>query len=329
MKTTPKRIRQAELELERRRSRAQAELRERRELARAKIPALEILEQQIARAGSAVVSAIGRGEDMQEYLELLQRQNLAAQAEREKLLAAQGFPAGYLQTKYVCDLCGDTGFVLGKRCECFAKLLRAQAYQELCMDAPLESSAFESFDLAYYAAQPDADTGISPRRHMEGILNSCKSYAEKFGAGAKSLLFFGPTGLGKTHLSLAIAREVIDKGYIIIYGSAQNLLGKMERERFARFGENTGEVEQALLECDLLILDDLGTEFSTQFTASAIYNIVNTRLNRGLPTIINTNLSPKEMEGKYAGRVTSRIIGNYAALRFFGGDIRQAKLRRQ
>ncbi|MDR1928036.1 MAG: ATP-binding protein, partial [Oscillospiraceae bacterium] len=136
------------------------------------------------------------------------------------------------------------------------------------------------------------------------------------------------TGLGKTHLSLAIAQQVLAKGFGVIYGSAQNLFSRLERERFARFGENTGEAEQALLECDLLILDDLGAEFSTSFTVSALYNLLNTRLNRALPTIINTNLDARQREEKYSERVTSRIIGNYQTLRFFGSDIRQARLER-
>jgi len=325
MKTTVQRLRQAERVLERRRAAAEQRLRDHKEIACEKVPALAALERQLAESGAAVVSAIGAGQDSAGFLDLLAKQNIAAQAEREKLLLAGGFPADYLSMKYECGKCSDSGFVRGKRCACFSQLLQTLAYQELSMDTPLEQSDFSLFRLEYYSTNPDGDTGVQPRKAMEGVLTYCREYAAHFDACAKSLLFTGPTGLGKTHLSLAIARQAIDAGFTVIYGSAPNLLGKLERERFARFGENTGEVEQALLACDLLILDDLGAEFSTAFTQAAIYNIVNTRLMSAKPVIISTNLSTAQLNEKYGERVTSRIIGNYVVLRFFGSDVRQAK----
>ena len=325
MKTTVQRLRQAERVLERRRNAAEQRLREHKEIACEKVPALAALERQLAESGAAVVSAIGAGQDSAGFLELLAKQNIAAQAEREKLLLAGGFPPDYLAMNYECGKCNDSGFVRGKRCACFSQLLQTLAYQELSMDTPLEQSGFSLFRLEYYSINPDGETGIQPRKAMEGVLTYCREYAAHFDSHAKSLLFTGPTGLGKTHLSLAIARQAIDAGFTVIYGSAPNLLGKLERERFARFGENTGEVEQALLECDLLILDDLGAEFSTAFTQAAIYNIVNTRLMGAKPVIISTNLNTAQLNEKYGGRVTSRIIGNYVVLRFFGSDVRQAK----
>ena len=325
MKTTIQRLRQAERVLERRRSAAEQRLRAHGEIACERIPALAQLERRLAESGAAVVGAIGAGQDSAEFLDLLAKQNIAAQAEREKLLLAGGFPPDYLTMKYECPHCGDSGFVRGKRCACFSQLLQTLAYQELSMDTPLEQSDFSLFRIELYAITPDDNTGVVPRRAMEGVLAYCKEYAAHFCARAKSLLFTGPTGLGKTHLSLAIARQVIDAGFTVIYGSAPNLLGKLERERFARFGENTGEVEQALLACDLLILDDLGAEFATAFTQSAIYNIVNTRLMGVKPVIISTNLSTAQLNEKYGERVTSRIIGNYTVLRFFGSDVRQMK----
>lgn len=325
MKTTARHIRAAEREMQQRRESAEGGQRQRREQALLRIPALAALERQIAESGSAIVGALGRGEEAVEYLRLLARQNLAAQAERERLLRDAGFPADCLETRYTCAACSDSGYVMGQRCECFKSLLQQQAYRELCMDAPLKDSTFDNFRLDYYSPQEDAALGCSPRAHMAQVLAFCEQYAAAFDGKSGSLLFQGATGLGKTHLSLAIAQRVIEKGYGVIYGSAQNLFHRLEREHFARFGENTGEAEQALLECDLLILDDLGAEFSTSFTVSALYNIINTRINRALPTIINTNLSAKEREESYSQRVTSRIIGHYTTLRFMGGDVRQAK----
>ncbi|MDR3314843.1 MAG: ATP-binding protein [Oscillospiraceae bacterium] len=325
MKTTAKHLRAAERELELRRERAEAGQRQRREAALRRIPALETLEQQIAQSGSAIVNALGRGEEAVAYMRLLAQQNLAAQAERERLLQAAGLPANHLEPRYTCPVCCDSGYVMGQRCACFKELLRQQAYRELCMDAPLESSTFNSFVLEYYSPQAEPASNCAPRDHMAQVLAFCEQYAEAFDRCAGNLLFQGATGLGKTHLSLAIAQRVIENGYGVIYGSAQNLFHRLEREHFARFGENTGEAEQALLECDLLILDDLGAEFSTTFTVSALYNIINTRINRALPTIINTNLTAKQREEIYSQRVTSRIIGHYTTLRFLGSDVRQAK----
>jgi len=325
MKTTVQRLRQAERILERRRSAAERELAKRREIAYRKNPALANLEEQIAQSGSAVVNAISAGQDASEYLHLLERQNTAAQAEQARLLQEGGFTCDYLKERHECGVCRDTGFVRGLRCACFTALLEALAFDELSMDTPLEKSAFDLFRLDYYSPEMDPAANVVPRRQMEAILNFCTQYVAHFGARSKSLLFTGPTGLGKTHLSLAIAREVISKGYTVIYGSAQNLLGRLEREHFARYGERSDGTERALLSCDLLILDDLGAEFSTSFTQSCIYNIVNTRLMATQPVIINTNLNTAQLNEKYGERVTSRIMGNYQVLRFWGNDVRQMR----
>ncbi|MDR0531674.1 MAG: ATP-binding protein [Oscillospiraceae bacterium] len=323
MKTTARRMRQAEQALEQRRAAAERQQRQRRDIACEKIPALAALEQQLAESSAAVVSAMSPGQDSSEFLALLAKQNAAAQAERARLLQAAGLPADYLDLRWECPECHDSGFVRGRRCACFGKLLQSLAYQELSMDTPLERSAFELFRLDYYSTQPEAATGIAPRKAMEGVFQYCREYAAHFTPRAKSLFFTGPTGLGKTHLSLAIAKAALERGFPVIYGSAPNLLSRMERDRFSRFGESAGETEQALLECDLLVLDDLGAEFSTAFTQSCVYNIVNTRLMGEKPVIVSTNLNPAQLNEKYGERVTSRIIGNYMTLRFFGGDVRQ------
>ena len=315
----------AQAELERRHSRAEAEQKSRHDAAVSKIPELEEIEKEIASAGLEVVRAIGMGENAQRFIDSLSKKNLEMQEKRRLLLAKAGMPQDYLKVKYTCDKCSDTGYVGGWRCACYTELVRSLAFKELCSDAPLESCTFESFKLSYYPKIIDESIGISPQKRMGEILNFCKSYTEDFVRDSPSLLMSGSTGLGKTHLSLAIAGIAIGKGYGVIYGSAQNILLKLEPERFNRYYENTGESEQALLDCDLLVLDDLGAEFSTSFTVSVIYNLINTRLLKGLPTIISTNLSPEELEEKYTQRITSRIIGNYISLLFCGKDIRQLK----
>ena len=325
MRTTAEKLRRAERILEQRRARAENALQQRRREIYEKIPALAALEREIAESGAAAVGAIGAGRDAAEYIARLEQRNLAAQAEQARLLRTNNFAPDYLQAQYTCPDCRDTGFVRGLRCVCFTDLLRTLAYQELSMDTPLERCTFDSFRPDCYAAQPDSTTGVIPRTIMAGVLDYCRQYAAHFSPEAGSLLFTGPTGLGKTHLSLAIAGAVLEQGHTVIYGSAQNLLTRLYRERFARFGEQSDETERALLECGLLILDDLGAEHATEFTRSCIYNIVNTRMMASKPVIISTNFSTAQLNGEYGERVTSRIMGSYTVLRFFGSDVRQAK----
>ena len=319
-------MRQAERVLEQRRVSAGQALRQRREAAYRQVPALAALEREIAESGAAVVNAIGAGQDAAAYIALLEQQNTAAQAEQARLLRKHNYAPDDLRAQYTCAECRDTGFTRGLRCSCFTGLLRSLAYRELSMDTPLERCSFESFRPDYYAATKDPATGVVPRENMRGVLDYCMKYAERFAPHARSLLFTGDTGLGKTHLSLAIARAVLERGHTVIYGSAQNLLSRLQRERFAPFGEQSDSTERSLLECDLLILDDLGAEHSTAFTKSSIYNIVNTRMLASLPVIISTNLSTAQLNQEYGERVASRVLGTYTVLRFFGSDVRQAKL---
>jgi DNA replication protein DnaC len=184
---------------------------------------------------------------------------------------------------------------------------------------PLELSSFEDFDLNYYPKR--SENGKSPYDTMCDVYNRCKSYASNFDNDSVSLYFCGRTGLGKTHLSLAIANEVIKKGYNVVYGSVINFLNKLEREKFGR--ADSFETEDVLINADLLILDDLGAEFSSAVAMSSLYNIINSRIARGVPTIISSNLSFDELKSRYPESIVSRIIGTFVAVIFTGDDIRQ------
>ncbi len=249
--------------------------------------------------------------------------NLAAQKELFSLLDLHGLPKDYLETPYTCKKCGDTGAVGTKLCDCFMDVLQKLAFDEANKTSPLRFSTFEEFRLDYYSDEYDKEFECSPRERMRDILTLCKEYAADFDTASQSLFLCGSTGLGKTHLSLAIAGEVIKKGYKVLYNSAQNIFNNLQKEYFGK--TEAGQFESMVLECDLLILDDLGAEFSTQFTNAALYNIINTRMNKSLPTIISTNLSDQQIEERYSQRISSRIIGEYVRLRFLGGDVRQLK----
>ena len=316
----PEIYRQAVETLQQRRLNAESTAQAHRLEAEQKIPALRALDDSIAQAGLSAAKAIGMKEDAEKYIAELAEKNLFAQQRRRELLQQAGYPEDYLSIRYDCPKCSDTGFDGGLRCGCFDTLLRELAYNELNSVVSLDSHTFDQFDLSFYSKHTDPKTGIVPFKRMQEIKQLCERYAQDFHAHSASLFLYGETGLGKTHLSLAIAGQVIRKGFGVIYGSAQNLLDQIEREHFK--SENDGAT-QSILDCDLLIMDDLGAEFSTQFTVSAVYNIINTRLQTGKPVIISTNLTIKELEKRYTRRITSRIFGSYTTLAFFGTDIRQ------
>lgn len=279
---------------------------------------------ELAQTGPLSTRIFLSGKDVHARMEKLRQHNLALQAELRTLVAQMGKPAGYLDAAYTCPFCRDTGYIDGKMCDCLKTELRRILYEDLNSRAPLSLSTFDTFSLDYYPEQAE-EGRPSPRALMERTLLYCRQYAANFSAHAPSMLFQGGTGLGKTHLSLAIANEVLGRGYGVVYGTAQNLATMLENERFA--DEESGTQEN-LLSCDLLILDDLGTEFSNQFVLSAFYNMINTRLLTQKPTIISTNLTLRELEDKYGVRIVSRIIGAYEVRVFAGNDVRQI-LRRE
>ena len=283
-------------------------------------PEISELEDAMRRSAYGLVKVIGMGEKSAEYIEKLRTDNLEAQMKIRQLLVDMGLPENYLEPVYTCEICKDTGFSNGKLCKCHLELLRQLSYEQLCKSSPLKISTFDDFNLEYYN-----DT----REHyslMARNFDFCKNYAQSFDLSSFSILMMGETGLGKTHLSLSIAGEVLSKGYGVVYGSAQNLFSSVEKEHFGRSTDADGTTENILLECDLLILDDLGAEFTTNFTVATFNNIVNTRLLTSKPTIISTNLSLSELQNRYSERIASRIIGEYNILTFAGKDIRQQKL---
>lgn len=253
----------------------------------------------------------------------MRTESLALQEEKKNLLKKNGYGENALAIKYTCPACEDTGFINGRRCKCFINLLKDIEREKIEKIAPLKECTFETFNTLYYP-EISEKAEESPRKKVEKIKSSCIKYATNFTKESKNLFFMGGTGLGKTHLSLAIANVAINKGYSVIYGTAQNILGDLQNENFGRL-DNLKYRENEILDVDLLILDDLGTEFKSAYTVSCLYNIINTRLSAKLPTIISTNYSIDEIEKIYDQRTTSRIIGGYSTLVLTGNDIRYIK----
>lgn len=284
--------------------------------------AAEIEKQLSATAIKAARAVISGANSKDELLKL--RQTTKNLRERlTQILKSVNLPENYLELNYRCKKCSDEGYIDGIMCDCMKKMMKKEVYNELNKMSPLELSSFENFSLDFYSDTPQPNSELTPKKRMAKILEFCKKYASQFKKNSPSLLMTGSTGLGKTHLSLAIAKEVIEKGFGVIYGSAQNIISKMEKEKFRGYQNSSDETERHYIDCDLLIIDDLGTEYLTSFSSAAIYNIVNSRIMMNKPTIISTNLSMKELEKNYSQRMVSRIIGNNIRLEFLGYDIRQ------
>ena len=305
----------AEAEMTGRRRRAEQEAEERRSEFFLAYPRAREIETTLSKTAILTARAVLGGGNVREKLTELKTANQALQNELSLILETAGCPKDHLEIRYTCPACGDTGYIDGRMCSCMKQLLREEAYKELNAITPLSLSSFETFSLSYY---PE-----SVQQSMERIFLNCRRYAETFSSASPNLIMMGNTGLGKTHLSLAIAAVVTQKGYGVVYGSVNNLVSKLEKEHFGR-DEDNGTLE-SLLTCDLLILDDLGTEFRTAFSTAELYNIVNTRQMAKHPTIISTNLTMRELEAAYSSRFTSRLIADYVRCLFQGEDIRQKK----
>ena len=302
------------------------ELTKKKEIIYKRFPRAAEIEKDLSSTAIKVAKSVLKGANASDEIRNLKLRNKILHNELVSILKSVNLPEDYLEIKFECEKCSDEGFVDGRMCECMKNMLKYESYNKLNRMSPLELSSFDNFSLDYYSDVPSKDGQQSPQKRMSLILNFCRKYANNFNKHSPSLLLTGSTGLGKTHLSLAIASEVINKGYAVIYGSTQNMISSMEKERFQNYRENN-ETEQHFIDCDLLIIDDLGTEFLSSFSTAAIYNVINSRIMMNKPTIISTNLSMRELEKCYTQRMVSRIIGNNIRLEFLGSDIRQKRLR--
>lgn len=290
-----------------------------------KLPRAKELDRLIAGTGVQAAKAVLKGGDVAAEMTKLRDTNLALQKELRELLANNGYPENAFEPRYYCEKCGDTGYIEEDNrtvvCACLKQALVQIACDELNRTAPLALSTFDSFRPDYYDTQITPGLGMSPYELMDKVLKFCRSYARDFTPHSESILMKGATGLGKTHLSLAIANEVIRKGYGVVYVSAPSVVQKLEKQYFSRNNDDDSLLD-LLTDCDLLIIDDLGTEFKTQFSVSQLYNIFNARMLQNKPVIINTNLDLRELEKAYSQRFVSRIMGCSTKLDFIGRDIR-------
>lgn len=309
--------------LERRRERANLEAQARIDEIGEKLPEINEIQRKLAQIGLNISKIFLYSADKQADMEKLMQESLELQEQKKNILKKNGYSEDALDIRYTCPACKDTGFIGSRRCKCHNELLKDIERSDLAKIAPIDDCTFDTFDIQYYPQQV-MENGISPRDKAEKIKNSCRKYAANFTTASPNVMFMGGTGLGKTHLSLAIANVVINRGYSVVYGTAQNILSDLQKENFGR-DDDIRYYERAVLGCDLLILDDLGTEFKSAYTVACLYNIINSRLSAKLPTIISTNFTAEELEEKYDQRITSRITGEYNKLILVGNDIRYMK----
>jgi len=301
---------------------------ERRENIFRRQPRLREIDMELRSTMSRIIaSALRRGTDPRPAVECLRDENLSLQREKRDLLMAMNLPEDALDAKPACALCGDSGYRGGAVCRCLKQYYAQEQQKELSRMLDLGNQSFDTFSLDWYPDRYDSNIGCSPREHMEIIYDACAGYAHQFGRKPANLLLFGAPGLGKTFLSAAIAREVSGEGYSVVYDTAAHIFERFEMQKFGREEGAESDVER-ILGCDLLILDDLGTEMTTAFVQSALYQIINTRLMEKKSTILSTNLMPGEIARRYSAQIASRIEGEYQMLPFFGEDIRKLKKER-
>ena len=289
----------------------------------ARVPRIREIDILLRRTmAQAAQAAFRQGSDGRAEMEAIREANLSLQRERARLVS-EHFEEGFLDDSPICLNCGGSGYVGSSMCECLQELCRQEQKKEVSILAGSRES-FNQFRLDYYSDRFDPNFGASHRMIMEKNFQTCRRYALTFAQNAGNLLFVGGTGLGKTFLSACIARSVADRGYSVVYETANHLFGKLEQAKFAPTEESRREAAK-FMECDLLIIDDLGTEMPGQFVTAALYSLLNDRILEGKPMVISTNLNVDEMARRYSPQIASRLHGNFNRLTFVGDDIRIQK----
>lgn len=316
---------------ENKRKKAEADLDARRAEMYEKAPQLREIDRALSLTGLKLYGAALEGkEGLEDRIAALKKENLELQTARRFALQTFGKPNDYLSLRYECPKCQDTGYIGLKMCDCMRRALIKEAYETSGLGAVLTEQSFENFDLTYYSDHPDA-SGVSMRDRMTKVLAEAQAYAKTFDVDfhnkkVQNLLFVGKTGLGKTHISTAIAGSVIRSGYDVVYDTVQNILHNYEVQTFAKNSDAAAiaaDMTERYLTCALLVIDDLGTEFKSGFTAATLYGLLNTRIISGLPMIINTNLDTKaKLREQYDDRILSRLLGSFTTYHFVGEDIR-------
>jgi len=293
------------------------------------IPKLKEIHNKIGSIGLQSIQATLRNPSKKDFYEAKLKESIhALKQERAQLLATHQYPQDYLEPRFTCSTCHDTGYIQNERCHCLKQAIIDYSYEQSNVKNILTSENFSKFSFDYYSNDVDKSMGVSPLMNMQSVHQHCLDFVEQFNSHFNNLILYGQSGLGKTFLCNSIAKELLDQGKTVIYLSSFQLFRLFENYRFHKEEEIvTNDDIEAIFICDLLIIDDLGTEFNNALTSAELFNCLNTRLLNQKSTVISTNLAPSEWVNKYSERIVSRIFGYYTQLKFFGSDIRLKKYR--
>lgn len=319
-------MREVSVEYEKKRDRQEREKRKRIEYVYKKIPAIKRIDEDIMRTSISMAKYIlGNPEGYKEAVEKAKRTIESLKMEKAFLLTECNIPPDYMELKYDCDYCKDTGYLEnGEKCNCLKQELVNRAYKMSNIGNVLSKENFQNFNIEIFSNEKFPGEELTPRENMIDIVGIAEGFISNFDEpNGENLLFYGTTGLGKTYLCNCIAKALLDKNKIVIYQTAFTILDILEKRKFGKDNDGLGDYQYNLLfNADLLIIDDLGTEVSNTFTNAEIFNIVNTRIISGKKTLISTNLTPKEISEIYTDRVFSRILDKFIPLKFYGKDLR-------
>lgn len=307
---------------------AKKKLKEKKEICYKKCPRIKEIDEELSMSGIKIAKSViyADKEEKQNYINSIKNLIQNLKFEKEKLMYENGFSVNYFDDAYICNKCKDTGFINNEYCDCFKQKLINKAYDMSNLSNLLKTENFSNFSLDYYSKQIDKENDMSPYENMKLIMRKCSLFIEEFDEKLKNMVFYGNTGLGKTFLCKHIAKELLDREKTVLYVTSFNLFRMFENEKFSKDIENINkDILNLVKEVDLLIIDDLGTEFITNLSLTEFFEIINSRLLNKKPTLISTNLSPNDIKEYYSNRIVSRLYGEYDMIKFFGDDIRILK----
>ncbi|MDU4891485.1 MAG: ATP-binding protein [Clostridium sp.] len=294
----------------------------RKEEVRRKIPEVEAIEREIGKLCIKVsINALQDIPNREDHLRSLKESITTLRMRKTELLVSNGFPMDYLDLHYSCNKCKDTGYIGLEKCSCYKQKLNKLYYKNSDLFTVSDKNNFANFSMDFYSNKNEGPEKYSPRENMKKIVNGCLKFMSNFESTDENILFYGNSGTGKTFLSHCMAKELVDSGYFVVYKTAEELIKNLRDVRF----NNNSTLEDHLINCDLLIIDDLGTELSSEFSKAELFNLLNTKLLRNKKMLISTNYSLDELLSLYSERITSRLFGNFTLYKFYGKDIRLQK----
>jgi DNA replication protein DnaC len=311
------------LEYERKRAAADEAARDRQLEVYRKIPRIKQIDSELASMGVEIAQSVfKKGIDINALIEDKRKSSMNLKIEKAGLLTENNYSHDYMDPKYSCMDCKDMGYIGTDRCHCFKQRIIDRYYDQSNLKGILEKENFETFVFDYYSPHKFEDEVYSPRKNMEEIFAACVHFSKDFGKSSENLFFYGKSGLGKTFLSNCIAKDLLDRGKLVVYQTSSNLIDILKEAKFESTDENSQGKLDDIFECDLLIIDDLGTEYKTEFSQMELYNVINKRLLSNKKMIISTNFSLENLYQTYAERIISRIFGSFTIYKFYGEDIR-------